>query len=57
LPFVHVARRLCGLVKIDKKTLTMVVDEELEGTLEEIGEGEFIFPRWVLSIIGQWIER
>ncbi|KAJ9118546.1 hypothetical protein QFC22_003765 [Naganishia vaughanmartiniae] len=29
------------VVKIDKKTLTMVVDEELEGTLEEIGEGEY----------------
>lgn len=27
------------VVKIDKKTLTIVVDEELEGSLEEIAEG------------------
>jgi hypothetical protein len=26
-------------VKIDKKSLSMVVDEELEGTIEEIAEG------------------
>jgi hypothetical protein len=32
--------RQTDVVKIDKKTLTMVVDEELEGSLEEIGEGE-----------------
>lgn len=26
-------------VKIDKKTLSMVVDEELEGSIEEMAEG------------------
>lgn len=30
------------VVKIDKKSLTIVVDEELEGTLEEIAEGKFV---------------
>ena len=28
------------VVKIDKKSLTMVVDEQLEGSLDEISEGK-----------------